>query len=180
MEVLRRDSLALCPPRAISKDKGDVSLQGLPFYTGKLKYSASIRDLKVPHGARAIVEIDSLDCPVAEVVVNGRRAGILQSHPLRVDITDCMAGDITNIDIILYASLRNLLGPHHNKQGELAACGPTDFYSRFTHSPNLHEIKEKLDKWGRGEFLPKDWNDGYCVHSLGEIGDVRLKLVTRQ
>lgn len=180
VEVLRRDSLALCPPRAISKDKGDVSLQGLPFYTGKLKYSASIRDLKVPHGARAIVEIDSLDCPVAEVVVNGRRAGILQSHPLRVDITDCMAGDITNIDIILYASLRNLLGPHHNKQGELAACGPTDFYSRFTHSPNLHEIKEKLDKWGRGEFLPKDWNDGYCVHSLGEIGDVRLKLVTRQ
>lgn len=72
------------------------------------------------------------------------------------------------------------LAPTIINRGSWPLGGPTDFYSRFTHSPNLHEIKEKLDKWGRGEFLPKDWNDGYCVHSLGEIGDVRLKLVTRQ
>ena len=163
------DSFVLSEPRALQF--GDSTTQGLPFYAGALQLTT-----KIPPAARgatrAVLRLEKLDAPVAQVAVDGRDLGAVWAHPLEIELdADSLAGE--QLTITLYATLRNLLGPHHHAAGELAQVGPDNFWP---HYPAEVAPREAFTRWMNGEISAPDWNDRYCLVSLGSLGAVSLEV----
>lgn len=101
---------------------GDLVEQGLPFYCGSVRLSQKVSFVR--EGRRTYLVFDGLDAVVARVWVNGREAGVVTWRPYRVEVTDLLVDGENLIEVELYNSPRNLLGPHHHKAGDLYAVGP--------------------------------------------------------
>ncbi len=89
--------------------------QGMPFYAEGVRYS---RDFTLPSapagGARYIVDLPAWKGSVAEVTVNGKPAGIIAFQPPELDVTDLVRPGSNRIEVSVYGTLKNTLGPHHN------------------------------------------------------------------
>jgi hypothetical protein len=67
---------------------------------------------------RYLVELNGWRGSVAEVKVNDRTAGFIAFPPHQLDISDLLEERIDNkITVIVYGTLKNTLGPHHNNPG---------------------------------------------------------------
>ncbi len=156
-----RGPFALVPPAALQP--GDLVGQGLPFYAGRVACRARLT-LDTPPDGRVWLEAERLSVPVVEVLVNGQATGTLAWRPYRVELTDALRAGANTIELILYHSLRNLLGPHHSPDGEPYWVGPQTFQGRG-------------DGWAerlaRGERI-EGWRDSYAVTEFGLFGEVRL------
>jgi hypothetical protein len=92
--------------------KGSWKTQGLPFYSWGVTYSREY-NIGDPAGQWEI-NLGKWNGTVAEVSVNGLKAGIIAFPPYRADITRLIKPGLNKIDIKVIGSLKNLLGPHHN------------------------------------------------------------------
>jgi hypothetical protein len=91
--------------------------KGYPFFVGRI---GLMQEVELPKSSgRAYLRLEGLDAILAEVHVNGAVAGHLAWKPYLLDITDCVQPGRNRIEIRLCTSLHNLLGPHHNKHGEV-------------------------------------------------------------
>jgi hypothetical protein len=94
---------------------GSWNEQGLSFYANKIGYSASYSN--TGEGSPSFtVRLGKWNGTVAEVIVNGAKAGIVISEPYELDVTPYMKKGINNITVNVTGSLINTLGPHHNHQ----------------------------------------------------------------
>ena len=59
------------------------------------------------------VQLNKWNGTVAEVYVNGTKAGLIYSNPYRLDITSLLKKGSNQVDVRIIGSLRNLLGPHY-------------------------------------------------------------------
>jgi hypothetical protein len=50
---------------------------------------------------------------VAKVIVNGKPAGYIGWRPWECDVTDLVRPGRNTIEVIVFGTLRNTLGPHH-------------------------------------------------------------------
>lgn len=119
---------------------GDLAAAGYPFFAGDIELAQSVTIDQLP-GGRAYLELDGLDAIVAKVRVNGRDAGLICWGPYRVDITDHLKKGRNRIQVVLTNSLRNLLGPHHHKGGELHAASPGSFVDEGNWTDAYHFVK---------------------------------------
>jgi hypothetical protein len=141
---------------------GDLVWQGLPFYAGRIACRRTVTLAAGPAGP-VWIETDRLSVPVVGVRVNGQDVGALAWRPYRVEITDALRTGENAIELILYHSLRNLLGPHHNAQGEPQSVGPASFRATGT------------DWAGRRlRQYAASWRPSYGVMEFGLLGEVRL------
>jgi hypothetical protein len=103
----------------------DLTAQGLPFFAGRatLRQTVTLPTL----AGRTVLEIHGLRAAVAHVRVNGQQVGTIAWQPHRVDVTAGLRPGENEIEIELVGTLRNLLGPHHLKGGDLVRTGPRDF-----------------------------------------------------
>jgi hypothetical protein len=60
------------------------------------------------------VNLDNWNGTVAEVTVNGSKAGLIAFPPYRADVTGFIKPGLNKIEVTVVGSLKNLLGPHHN------------------------------------------------------------------
>ncbi len=90
---------------------GSWKRQGLPFYPYDVAYTKTVT---IPKCRRVVVRLDDWSGTVAEVRVNGRRAGIIGWKPYELDITRFAKEGTSQITVIVTGSFKNLLGPHHN------------------------------------------------------------------
>ncbi len=90
---------------------GDWRLQGLPLYGHRVAYSATFR-MPSRSGRRVLVFLPAWKGVVAKVRVNGRETGVIYHHPMECDITDAVAPGDNTVELVVYGSLRNTLGPH--------------------------------------------------------------------
>jgi hypothetical protein len=88
---------------------GDWTKQGLPMYGHRVSYTA---EFKAPKGGRCIVSLPSWQGVVAKVLVNGKDAGRVYRQPMECDVTDQVKPGKNTVEVVLYGSLRNPLGPH--------------------------------------------------------------------
>lgn len=86
--------------------------QGLPFYSQTVSYSAKYT---LRHGGAYRVSLGRWAGTVAEVKVNGRPAGIIGWQPYELEIGPLVRDGENTVEVIVYGSLKNLLGPHHGK-----------------------------------------------------------------
>jgi hypothetical protein len=85
--------------------------QGHPFYSGGVGYSAEF-DVAEPKD-RYSVELPAWQGSVAKVIVNGKPAGYIGWRPWECDVTDLVRPGRNTIEVIVFGTLRNTLGPHH-------------------------------------------------------------------
>jgi hypothetical protein len=87
--------------------------QGLPFYSWGMTYTKEFT-IGQPEG-RFEIALGDWKGTVAEAKVNGMPAGIIAFPPYRADVTGSIKQGVNKIDVKVIGSLKNLLGPHHNK-----------------------------------------------------------------
>jgi hypothetical protein len=91
--------------------------EGYPFFVGRIVLT---QEIDLPDSSRRVYfRLERLDAIIAEVRVNGVVAGHLAWKPYLLEITDHIHPGRIRFEIELCTSLHNLLGPHHNKHGEV-------------------------------------------------------------
>lgn len=119
---------------------GDLTAAGYPFFAGDIELSQDLDVSYMPEG-QAYLEFSGLDAIVAKVYVNGKDAGAAYWPPYRVDVTPYLEKGANRIQVLLSNSLRNLLGPLHNKKGELTAASPGSFTDGKNWTDSYHFVK---------------------------------------
>lgn len=94
---------------------GDISEQGLPFYSGKVKYFTGIKEGNVS------IKFDSLAATVINIG-DGKQEKKIAFAPYTEKIS--LQGEL-NIECVL--TRRNTFGPHHLPTTHLEDCNPTLF-----------------------------------------------------
>lgn len=92
---------------------GSWKKQRLPFYSWDVEYSKDY-DIRDTEGSYE-VRLGKWEGTVAEVYVNGKKAGFIGFDPYRLDITSHLQRGKNNIAVRVIGSHKNLLGPHYNK-----------------------------------------------------------------
>ena len=90
---------------------GQWADQGLPFYKDGISYTKTFdfeQDIKA-----LVIKLNDWQGSVASVLVNGQDAGMIAWPPYELDVTDKLIVGENEISVIVYGSLKNLLGPHH-------------------------------------------------------------------
>lgn len=98
------------PPKELAL--GPWSRQGLPCYPGQVAYTQAFECRS--GSARHFVEFIDWSGTVARVDVNGKRAGYIGWQPWRLEITDHVRTGENRVTVVIFGSLKNLLGPHHS------------------------------------------------------------------
>ena len=120
-------------PDALSASRGwagdgplvDLTRLGLPFFAGRARLRQTVT-LPLLEG-RVVLALDGLRAAAAHVRANGRQVGTIAWPPHQVEITGALHPGENEIEIELVGTLRNLLGPHHLRGGDLAWTGPREF-----------------------------------------------------
>jgi hypothetical protein len=96
--------------RPFSRLFSEWKKQGMPFYADGVSYRNTY---KLEKGKYYKVCLSQWYGSVAEVRVNGSDAGIISWLPYELDITPYLNNGNNEIEVIVYGTLKNLLGPHH-------------------------------------------------------------------
>jgi hypothetical protein len=126
---------------------GDLVSQGYPFFAGSISLTQSL-SLHAMEG-RVFLEFDRGEVPIVEVIVNDQSAGCVMWPPHDIEVTHLLREGENVFALKMVSSLRNLLGPHHQKGGDKPWTGPAEFENA------------------------SDWTDNYWVAPFG-VQDVRL------
>lgn len=148
---------------------GDLVLCGYPFYAGRMSV---MRRLTLDHkrqGHRYVLRFDRPDATVVLPVVNGKPLPAITCCPWECDITDAIVEGDNALDLVLVNSLRNLLGPHHNRAGELTGVTPASFTGALSWSDGSDADEHWYDV--RLEREPRIWRDDYHMIAFGLGGD---------
>lgn len=103
---------------------GSWKQQDLPFYPYTVSYARTYR--LDPARARYKVRLGRWSGTAAEVRVNGKLAGVIGWQPYETDITPTVTAGDNYVEVVVYGSLKNLLGPHHGKI-QRGLSGPETF-----------------------------------------------------
>ena len=106
--------------------------QGLPFYSNEVTYSGTYHFDKVP--AKVKVQLGKWGGSVAEVRVNGKSAGVVAWQPYEVNVTPLLQAGANRIEVVVYGTLKNLLGPHHPPINR-GLTGPNSFRKAPVNTP---------------------------------------------
>ncbi len=91
---------------------GPWNEQGLSLYGHRVLYQTTF-DVSDPKG-QYVVKLGRWCGTVAKVIVNGRAAGYIAHQPWECDVSKLIQPGSNQIEVIVFGSLKNPLGPHHN------------------------------------------------------------------
>ena len=80
-----------------------------------------------------------------------------------VHITEYVIEGENTITIELFASNRNLLGPHHHIGGELFSVGPDSFSGKWSWVEKKSETETTTPQISQQNY----WQDDYCFVKFG-------------
>ena len=120
--------------------------QGLPFFCGKLSVEGEL-DIQ---GENPVLKLRRKGFNIVKVEINGIEKVLVTSD--KVSLRDFGVQGKTKVKITLINNLRNLLGPHHLKEGESYGVGPHSFF------------KEPCVWNGNPSW---QWDEDYCFVTMG-------------
>ena len=130
---------------------GNLVEQGFPFFAGKITLRQTVRLSREELTGRCL-RLSRRGAMVTAVRVNGKEAGKILWAPYEMALDGLLREGDNEIEVELTGTLRNLLGPHHDKNGESYVVAPGSF---FQYSP----------QWRGGANA--DWDNGYCFADFG-------------
>jgi len=144
----------------------NFTTQGLLFFGETLTITKRIRINKNSEEFRyknIILHYGKQNAPVAQLFVNGILIKTSLWAPYEADITTEIIDGENEITFVLYASNRNLLGPHHHTKGECYNVGP----SSFTGEWSWVERESEADGTDLGDRNKNYWMDAYSFVAFG-------------
>jgi hypothetical protein len=134
--------------------------QGLPFYSGGVRYE---RIFSIPSldskKEQYYIQLGGWQGAVAEVRVGEKTAGFIAFLPYELEITEELVPGINRVSVIVYGTLKNTLGPHHNNP-QLGRAWPGSF-----------------QQGAKGGFPP---GSSYSLVGYGLLEDFKLRFKTRE
>jgi hypothetical protein len=146
---------------------GDLVPQGYPFYNGSFVLEKSFDISSVEKNKKYVLKFPLSEAIVLKVNLNGKELPPVAWSPWEVDITDALITGQNMISITLINSLRNLLGPHHNAEGELVSLSPDSFIGRSTWTTRRQGENDWYERRLMGPDSTNIWRDDYCVIPFG-------------
>ena len=125
---------------------GPWNKQGLPMYAHDVAYTATFACSGGQQ--RCIVHLPEWNGTVAQVLVDGKPAGLIGWPPYELDITEHVSQGRHEISVKVTGSLKNLLGPHHARPR--GAAWPNNFES----APREQPSGKDYDVFEYGLFAP--------------------------
>jgi hypothetical protein len=144
---------------------GDLTLDGYPFFNGRISLSQTVTLPTPKEGERFFLEMEQVNGVLARIRVNKTDAGMLIWRPYRLEITQLVQKGKNEVEIELTNSLRNLLGPHHNTNGEPVSTMDIDFSGKKDGSDWLSKRKEGKTP---------SWTDDYFFVPFGLNGKITI------
>jgi hypothetical protein len=144
----------------------NFTTQGLLFFGETLTITKWIRINKNSEEFRdknIILHYGKQNAPVVQLFVNGIIIKTSLWAPYEADITSEIIDGENEITFVLYASNRNLLGPHHHTKGECYNVGP----SSFTGEWSWVERESEADGTDLGDRNKNYWMDAYSFVAFG-------------
>jgi len=161
---------------ARQKIKGyDWVAEGYPFYAGAMRYTYHL-NLDTPCPTDAMLKLMDCAATVVRVEINGQLAGHIYAEPFHLCIGNFLQVGENRIELTLFNSLRNLLGPHHHPEGELAWVGPRQYASREIESSK--SPADAVWQWADTGIGPSDWRSSYSLIQVG-LGKVTVSGVSQ-
>lgn len=104
---------------------GDISSQGLPFYSGKIKYKVEVKGIK---SKNAVLNAEGF-LGACLKVVKGNREEMIAWAPYEANISKLVTRS-ESFELELVLTRRNTFGPLHQKPLLSAAYGPDNFITK--------------------------------------------------
>jgi hypothetical protein len=105
---------------------GTWTEQGYPFYTGSMTYKLGF-DIEPDAGDRYELDLSGSHATTMFVKVNGSDIGATPFPPYRADITGALISGTNEVEIEVFGSLRNIVGPLHTRQDDGSPLTPDSF-----------------------------------------------------
>ena len=133
---------------------GNLVDDGYPFYAGRINLKDQVVVETPGPDEKAVLVLPGIDAAaLVKVHVNGTNAGTIWHPPYEIDITSLLVSGEAQVEVELFSTLRNLLGPHHRESGEPDQCWTIDYYQT---DPVDDEHQRRVY-----------WTDDYSVLHLG-------------
>lgn len=136
--------------------------QGLLYFAGDMKISQKLTVQKEA-GRRIVLKMGRQRCPLIKVYVNGELVKDSFWAPYEADITDFVKDGENTLTYHVFASNRNLFGPHHHIDGECYNVGPESFTGKWSWV----ERKSEADATEIFDMNKNFWTDSYCFVEFG-------------
>ncbi|MBD3173788.1 MAG: hypothetical protein GF320_01300 [Armatimonadia bacterium] len=102
----------------------DLVAQGLPFYTGRVRYTMP----QAPSGeGRAFLVAEEFEGALVRVLADGDEASPIMWQPYETEVTDLLAKGGLTVEVVL--TRRNVFGPLHQLPKRVGGYGPENFIS---------------------------------------------------
>jgi hypothetical protein len=150
---------------------GDLVTQGYPFYNGGFVLEKTFDFSNALKNKRYFLKFPLSEAIVIKVNLNGNELPPVAWSPWEVDITGALENGNNKISITLINSLRNLLGPHHNAEGELISLSPDSFIGRSTWTTRRRGEDDWFERRLMGPDSTNIWRDDYCMIPFGLLED---------
>jgi hypothetical protein len=122
--------------------------QGHPFYSSSVAYREQFEIKKL--SGRFLVSAPDWYGAVAKIRVNGKAAGYIDAPPWECDVTKFVSRGQNNVEVTVFGTLKNLLGPHHGKPSPGAA-----WPASFQRAPQSGQPPgDQYDTYSYGLFKP--------------------------
>lgn len=132
------------PPTAIELQH--MEKQGLPFFCGKLSVEGELNI----QGENPVLQLRRKGWNIIKIEINGMEKTMITDD--KICLGDFGVQGRTKVKFTLVNNLRNLLGPHHLKEGESYGVGPHSFF------------KEPCVWHGDPKY---QWDEDYCFVTMG-------------
>lgn len=143
--------------------------QGHPFYGGRVAYGQAYR--VASRRGRFELSLPEWNGSVAEVRVNGRCAEYLWSPPWTCDVTRFLRPGSNWVEVVVYGTLKNTLGPHHGHP-VLGTAWPGMFRSAPKEGPPSGRAYHTVRYGLFGPFELRQWTErrSPVVSNSGSVG----------
>lgn len=99
---------------------GSIREWGCPFYPWATDYE-KIYEIHPEQDSHYYVSVPHWKGSVAQVWVNGEKAGLLLTEPYRLDISRQIQSGRNRVSVRVIGNMDNFIGPHHTDNREMAA-----------------------------------------------------------
>ncbi len=117
---------------------GDVTTQGLPFYSGILSYDVPIH-IESNENDRQFLRAPSFAAACLKVKTSESSSSMIAWEPYETEITQ-MLQDTNSVQVDAVFTRRNTFGPLHLQPKYQAAYGPDHFITRGEHFTNDYQF----------------------------------------
>ncbi len=121
--------------KALPLDIGSWAKQGLSWYPGEVVYEKKFNDISKDKLYK--LRMGKWNGSMAEILVNGKHAGIIAWEPYELDITKHLDESDNTIQVKIYSTLRNVFGPKHKENRGFSS--PWDWIDAPEHEPAGYE-----------------------------------------